>query len=200
MWICDVAEFVRSQSQLDPIRLTDLARRCRSVRILKLGLALARELLGSEFPPGNPWPPDAAVTNVAAGLRERLFATAPAPVSVWGAALTRFRLRDTPLDRAEYVGALMALGIRLALRPTVDDRRVVDLPRWLSPLYSAVRAIRLISTYGINPRKLAQRAVWLSLDSSARAGGSFRPGGLPSSEAELQAQQRDGGTGKENSE
>jgi hypothetical protein len=163
-WICDVAEWLRSHPDLDRDRLLRRARAARSVRLLTLGIALARHLLDVEFPDGNPWPADPTVTREAKGVERRFFAESPRPPTVWTAAYSRIRLKDTTRERAGYLARLARHVLRDAFVPTDEDRRSITLPRWLDPLYVVVRPLRLARTYGRRPGRLRE-AVGRALDS-----------------------------------
>jgi hypothetical protein len=76
MWICDIAELLRAYSQkIDWARLMNRARTLGGVRMLSLGLLLARDLLGAKIPvdvlqqtQGGP-----RLAFLAAEVRSRLF-------------------------------------------------------------------------------------------------------------------------------
>ena len=80
MWICDIAEVLRTYSnKIDWIRLTQRANSLGGVRMLSLGLILARDLLGAKVPEDvlQRMQAEPKTRFLAAEVRSRLFAGGP---------------------------------------------------------------------------------------------------------------------------
>ena len=147
-WVADVAELVRSRSDLDWRQATDRAERLGMARILRLTLLLAAGLLDAPVPAGLVAEAlqDPAAVRLAAEAHRRL----PAPAAgVWASSLYHLRTRERLGDRRRYL-------VGLTLHTTPGDWTAVRLPRGLFPLYYVLRAVRLGMKYG----GLATRHVW----------------------------------------
>ncbi len=75
VWICDVAAIVANHPDLDWAVVVDEARRLGIERMLRIGLPLARDLVGCGVP-GAVWrlPDDRTTTRLAHEVRDRLLA------------------------------------------------------------------------------------------------------------------------------
>jgi hypothetical protein len=135
-WIAAVAWLVDRTADLDWSFADERARSLGGHRMLSLGLALARDLLGSSAEPG----PDrrGSADHRVAALEEEVVARlrdgASPPEDWW-----RFYLqaRERRRDRA-------AILVRTAVIPTIGDWRLVDLPRAFGGLHYALRPFRLL--------------------------------------------------------
>lgn len=135
---CALAEIIRRHEGLDWQRVTRLARKSGALRMLSVGLLLARDLLGATLPAevARLAESSAAARRLAGEAAERLAREDPREPGL--AEETRFRLasRERLRDRARYC------VLRL-LTPTYRDCSP-ELPRALSFVYYAVRPVRLI--------------------------------------------------------
>jgi hypothetical protein len=136
--VCAVSELLRAPAGLDWQRAVSLARRAGALRMLLVGLLLARDLLDAPLPSevSRLADSDRAARRLAAEARRRLSEPQARP---WGlAAETRFRLasRERLRDRARYC------ALRL-LTPTHRDCSP-ELPPSLSFVYYALRPLRLL--------------------------------------------------------
>jgi hypothetical protein len=78
LWICDVAELIRSHSQMNWKAIIEQARKLGGQRTLALGLMLARDLLGTKIP-ADVWKDlnvEPTTELLALRLRESIFETA----------------------------------------------------------------------------------------------------------------------------
>jgi Uncharacterised nucleotidyltransferase len=151
-WICDVAAVVYRYPELDWERLRRQARRVGCWRAVALGLHLAHELLGASLPapmleaiaraPG--------IAQAAGMVGEHLFR---GDGGVSPETETRFhrylaeRFRDRLWIR---LFPLVHLLYDL-ITPSERDRAALRLPAGLTPLYYALRPVRLLLHYGGAP-------------------------------------------------
>jgi hypothetical protein len=142
-WVCDVAELVRSAPGLDWALIEAEARRLGTRRMLRLGLALARDALGAALPaPAAGWlHGDRAVASLSARVLAGWSGAAPTWPGLLESAWFHLRARERRRDRVRYCAGL-------ALATTPGDWSVLDLPRSLFPLYYPVRMVRLAAKYG----------------------------------------------------
>lgn len=146
-WVCDVAEVVAASPELDWAALQRRAEALRCERILGLGLHAARRWLGAALPPDvrDAVDADPVIARLAATVeRGWLFAETPLEreVSARKVAFTLATRRDVR-DSAAFLGH----HARLAVQPSPQDRRWIDLPRPLHFLYVALRPIRVLHAF-----------------------------------------------------
>ena len=132
--VCDVAECVRANPDIDWSRVDEMSRATGTVRILHLGLLLATELSGVELPD------EVAATVRAspqvASLARRVLSSWRTPAakprflpdspSIFSPLL--FRQRERFEDRWRYLW-------RTTTTPSVLHMERLPLPKWLFPLY-----------------------------------------------------------------
>jgi hypothetical protein len=150
-WLCDIAELIDGDHDLDWDRIMAQARDTNNERILLLGLCLARDLLGTTLPPDIAVQIDSqtAVQSLAERLRTRLLTETQHPLSLLEQQLLYPKMRERFMDKLPYLLHL----VRQALTPTTQDHQHLRLPPWLALLYYPYRLIRLIATYGLGPIK-----------------------------------------------
>lgn len=163
-WVADVAAFMRAHGdRLDWQAVLQAAKRTGGERQLLLGLGLARDVLGTPLPAiirarlRN----DRRVAALVGELCARLLASSGTMLRLNGSygriasgllyMRTRERLRDRLPYAADMLRQLRHLG---TLRPNDQDRAVVALPRYATPLYRLIRPARLAAKYG--PRLMTQ--------------------------------------------
>jgi hypothetical protein len=136
-WLCDVAELLRVQPDLDWTHVLDLAARLRGERPLLLGISLVNDLLGAPLPDEILLRArtDRTVASLAARVCERLFREHDGPPGE--DALFHLQALESPWHRIRYV-------LHWALIPTKDDWDPLPLPRSVSFLYYPLRPARLI--------------------------------------------------------
>jgi hypothetical protein len=143
LWVADIAALARRGSGCDWENVMRRADDWRAGRMLRIGLALAVELLGTELPESvlSRVEADGAAIAIAneraAALMER------ETQRMDGKAAFRYR-------RAMVEGALggWRYAWRLALAPAEEDWQAARLPRALQPLYAVMRPLRLLKKYG----------------------------------------------------
>ncbi len=148
-WICDIAEFVRSQRGFDWEASFEGSRDLRCHRMVLLGLALASELLDGDLPSPVRAELESAPDTWDYSARVWSWLDSVRPVSPSFAARARFDLgvHDTARDRIGYLS-------RRVTTPTRKDWRIYPLPRPLGFLYVPLRIARLIARYTSDPRRL----------------------------------------------
>jgi hypothetical protein len=136
--ICDVAELVRRQPNLDWSAVVERATSLRAERILFLGLRLAEVLLGAPVPPMPPLPTDCEAAVARLLPRVLGFLALEDPTKLRVPEMTRFHLALFPTlpARLRYLQAVMA--------PKELDVLSVPLPPAFSPLYLLLRPLRLL--------------------------------------------------------
>jgi hypothetical protein len=161
-WVCDVAEFIRSQRRLNWACLLDRAHALGCRRMLLLGLLLAYDLFGTALPLSvllEAWDDSAAA--LAAEVKEQLFQEDRLPPGPDEQRCFHIRVREHLRDRIRYCryfgeipgGADRTVmspltrcwfHLTMALLPNDRDRAFVPLPAALSFLYYVIRPIRLL--------------------------------------------------------
>jgi hypothetical protein len=142
-WIVDIANLITVQ-KVNWALLSEIAAKMESTRLLLLGLYLAHEMIGASLPQPvlDRVHSDRQVQWLAGQILDRYEGSSDPSVGVWSRALFRLRSGDG------YGPGLRQLA-RLSMSPTESDRQTVQLPDFLSPLYSFVRAYRLVGEYGL---------------------------------------------------
>jgi len=146
-WICDVAEVVRSQPQLDWPWALRLGQQQGVGRMLSLGLSLAHDLLGTAIPEES-WAlvrGDAAIEPLVQQRKRWLFPSEDVPRG----PTPRYRLFGFHLGLRESLGQKAAHILRMAFVPSQEDWALVRLPPSLSFLYGLVRPLRLAAKHGL---------------------------------------------------
>ncbi|HXX70672.1 MAG TPA: nucleotidyltransferase family protein [Candidatus Acidoferrum sp.] len=141
-WIADVAAFVQVFPELDWDQVFRRAQRMRANRMVSVSLALALRL----FDPPHEVPTrvrsDWVANSLASTIEHRLLSRSPRELG----AIARFHLRRHMLERS-WEG--WRYSLRLATQPSDDDWSTMRLPPRLSPLYAALRPLRLLGKYGV---------------------------------------------------
>lgn len=162
-WICDIAELVRGNQNLDWEKLFEQAGVLGNERNLALGLFLASDLLGVSLPEEvlRRIQADPIVSRLAAQVRELLFCedAVARDISYWHTyhLNVRERFRDRLRLRLHYYQRYA----HIAVTPTEQDQAALPLPGYLSFLYYFSRPFRLVKNYGLRSLKqLLRRNVW----------------------------------------
>ena len=144
LWVCDVAEFIRKNDGLEWDRVISLSSTSGSLRMLFLGLLLAKDLLDAPIPEEVMENVDAdpMVGRLATKTEERIFKGSNGSFGYLKNLVFYFRVRERLGDRIQY-------WLRLATVITPEDRTFLSLPKFLSPLYYLIRPVRLMKKHGL---------------------------------------------------
>jgi hypothetical protein len=149
-WIEDVAELIRVRPGLDWSRVRDDARQSGALRMLRLGLRLARDLLGARIPEAmeREVERDSASGLLAAQVVARLDEERLAPVTGTDTLRFHLRARERLRDRVRYC-------LRLPLSPSERDwAEASESTGWLRALLR--RPLRLLREHGGRTRSPAE--------------------------------------------
>jgi Uncharacterised nucleotidyltransferase len=143
-WICDIAELLRRNQNLDWDRTLCEARRLGNERVLLLGLRLAHDLLGALLPPVQVQraQADPHVSVLVAQVRQRLFA------QTGDTSDDEARFQIFHLQTRERLRDKISYSLGWALTPTVREWEALALPASLAFFYYLFRPLRLIGNYG----------------------------------------------------
>ncbi|MGH9254314.1 MAG: nucleotidyltransferase domain-containing protein [Vicinamibacterales bacterium] len=147
VWLCDVAEIVRSQPNLNWNRAMEQATALGARRILLLGVTLARELLGAE-PPADVTRAirdEAALTTLANQVKEWLFSGRT--ISPGEREPFFIRLRERPADKLRITFKQAKSNLTLNSR----DTESFPVPGFLIWMLYPLRVVRLVREYGAAP-------------------------------------------------
>jgi len=119
-----------------------------AARMLNAGLALATGLCDAPVPPAvqQRIEADRRASDVASEILTRLMSRKYRPLDAAGRFNFRRRMLPETLAGWRY-------ATRLSVIPSEDDWEMVRLPGLLSPLYIALRPLRLLQKYGWSRRK-----------------------------------------------
>jgi hypothetical protein len=140
--VCDVAELVE-RNPIDWDFLLLQARALGSLRMVLLGLALARDIRGASLPRviSRRLEAEHRGVSLVEGIRSGLFGNRDTQPIVVQSAAFHLRSRERLLDRLRYVA-------RLGILPSVEDFKRFPLPVTLFPLQYVLRPFRLLARYG----------------------------------------------------
>jgi hypothetical protein len=143
IWVCDLAEMMRTHREMDWEGLVGRAKRLGCSRILLLGLFLARNLLEADLPEAvwNLCLAHEPLKCLAEEVEERLRSKEASPSSLFGRS--RFYLKVSERRRDKFYFCL-----RLTSTPTVEDWQALSLPPALSFLYYLIHPLRIGNTGG----------------------------------------------------
>jgi hypothetical protein len=145
LWVCDVAELIRTSSDLDWASVREEATKLGCERSLALGLFLAHDLLDTQLP-WAVWHEiqvQPEVRALAAETSEMLFHEGELgqDISYWYDM--HLRVRERRRDRLRLHLYYWPRYFRLAVKPNERDRAILALPSFLSSLYYLIRPLRL---------------------------------------------------------
>jgi hypothetical protein len=149
LWICDIAELIRTYPALDWVALARQAQVLRSGRLFRLGLRLAHAVLGAPLPSplAREVRGDRRVAALAARRRRRLFREVPDERSYVETGLFQLQARDRWHDAVGYL-------LHEQLAPDQFDWASLALPPRLDFLYYLWRPLRRLWRLG---RRLFRR-------------------------------------------
>jgi Uncharacterised nucleotidyltransferase/Methyltransferase domain len=142
-WVVDIAQLI-SAREIDWELLSAIAEKLQTTRILLLGLNLAHEVTRVDLPQVilDRARRDSQVPWLTAKVFEQYSGISDPGSGVLHRAVFRLRTCDS------FRKGLLQL-FRLSFSPTESDREAIRLPRFLAPLYIAVRPFRLLGQYGL---------------------------------------------------
>lgn len=143
-WIADVSEMIQATPRLDWDQVLSCSRSLHAERMLNLGLLLAAHVMGARLPNHILSRAEKDSTAVADEVKIRRGIFSREGYGVMSA-------RDRFLYRRRMVQGTLAgwrYATRLAVAAAEEDWQTTPLPRALSPLYFALRPIRLLQKYG----------------------------------------------------
>jgi hypothetical protein len=137
IWISDVAHLIANPA-LQWDQIGDQARKMGIVRILRVTMVLAHQLLEAPIPEavGRNLPQDAQSSTLANEIECKVASHTEPDVESLSYFRLMLRLRERPRDRMRFVR-------RLAFTPGPCEWNAVHLPEVLFPLYRIVRLSRL---------------------------------------------------------
>jgi hypothetical protein len=151
-WVCGLTELIRSDPQIDWRSVLKRARELCCLKILSLGLLLARDLLEAPVPAetiaqlGQQQPLDLLADQVVA----RFFSDKQLPLTLVQRIRFHLLLKDSLREQLRYCS-------RLALTTTPVDWGMVSLPEFASFLYYPLRVLRLLKKYGWESDQLSAK-------------------------------------------
>jgi hypothetical protein len=172
LWICDVAELLRTHNTMDWDSITGKACKLGSRRTLGLGLAIARDVLGLELPE-QAWHRvqiEPSTETLAIRLRESLFQNSEGEkgISYWHDI--HLSMRERLLDRLRLRLHYCHRYLRLCIVPNERDHSILELPAGLSFLYYVLRPFRLVRRFGLSEfKKWTRRYVETVPDTGGRS-------------------------------
>jgi len=157
-WICDVAALLSMERVWNWDGVIEHARALGCVRMLYLGLRLARDLLGAELPARvlQGLEADAVVSSLAARAQQHLFGVESPRDGAWRGATSQLDACIFHLQARERIRDRLRYCIDVALTPTTDDWMRLPLPTSLGFMHYILRPVRLTAKFGT---AVAQRAL-----------------------------------------
>jgi Uncharacterised nucleotidyltransferase len=145
-WLCDLAEFIRSNPELDWPCLFKRAEALGAARTCRLGIYLAAELIQAEAPSSVVCGvrEDAQVKHLAQEVRKRIEETRE--VDPIEGQIFNLRLKERFRDKVRYV-------FLQCTQYSGEEERFLPLPSTLSFIYIFVRLIWLLRRYGFSVLK-----------------------------------------------
>jgi len=146
-WIADISELLQRYSDLDWDVTIQRAEALDAERMLHTGLLLATRLLDAGVPDDvrRRLEADQAANDVAGEILSSLMNRTYHPLDAKGRFNFRRRMRRGRLAGVRY-------AMRLSVIPAEEDYEMMRLPAQLSPLYVALRPLRLLRKYGWSRR------------------------------------------------
>jgi hypothetical protein len=142
-WVCGVAERIRASPDLDWNLVLALAERAGALRMVRLGVALARDLLDAPLPAiaERAIARDPAVARLAAEMASDLCAGATPSHDLLPRAIVHMRMRERWRDRVRYAA-------RLSSTPSARDWALLGSSPAYRVLAYPLRLTRLAFKYG----------------------------------------------------
>jgi putative nucleotidyltransferase-like protein len=146
-WIADISELLQRYPSLDWDATISRAKALDAERMLHTGLLLATSLLDAGVPDEirRRLQADQTANEVAGEILSSLMSREYHPLDAKGRFNFRRRMRRGRLAGFRY-------AMRLSVIPAEEDYEMTRLPAQLSPLYVALRPLRLLRKYGWSRR------------------------------------------------
>ena len=146
LWVCDVAEFIRVNQELDWDWVIELARALGSSRMLFLGLLLGKDLLDTSVPKKvmQQIEVDPVAGRLARQVNKRLFNGTNDASGIVKKSMFYLKTRERLRDRMRYCAHLVTTT-------TPGDWNLFSLPDYVFPLYVFLRPVRLATKYWLKP-------------------------------------------------
>ncbi len=157
-WICDLAELIRTQQDLDWEQLLEQAQTLGCQRMLLLGCFLASDLLGTKFPEEirSKIDADAQIKSLASRVAQRLRGETKYPSQekyTFASFIFHVKAMERLEDQFRYSLKCFVdrslYPLRRIFKPNACDREFFPLPRSLYSLYYLIRPIRLVRKFGL---------------------------------------------------
>jgi len=144
IWVCDAVKLISRHPELKWKRLTGLADRTGGLRMLLVGLRLARDLFGTILPGDieKMIEADPMVGRLTRWTKDRLCGLDESPLDFYKKCAFYFRIRERARDRVEYLFRMIITALLIEWRP-------LRLPRSFLPLYYMLRPFRLAKKHGM---------------------------------------------------
>jgi hypothetical protein len=142
-WVCGLAELVRSERQIDWQSLLKRATDLGCLKIVTLGILLARDLLEAPIPADviAQLSQSQTLDSLAGQVVERFFRDQSHSLTLSQRIRFHLQTKDSRREKLRYC-------LRLALTTTPVDWEMMSLPESASFLYFPLRVLRLIKKYG----------------------------------------------------
>jgi hypothetical protein len=147
-WIADISELIQRYPNLDWSVTIDRAKVLRAERMLHVALLLATNLTETPFAEEiqRRLRSDRTANDLASEVWTGLMRQNYGSLNAKG----RFNFRRRMLPGTDG----WRYAVRLSVVPAEEDYEMIRLPGILSPLYIALRPLRLLRKYGLNSRKV----------------------------------------------
>jgi len=134
--ICDVAALIQSHPELNIERILQRAQAQGCMRMLLLGIILAKEIIGAiEVEKFDAYiSRDPALTELSRHVAENLFSDEPKEHNIWSVDSFRLQLRERPSDQVRSLW-------RTITTPRIQHLQIIDLPDKLYWLYYPIKLV-----------------------------------------------------------
>jgi len=148
-WICDIAELIRVNPDIDWSYLLSLAVCWRSERMLLMALFLAEAVLGAELPDyvSKRIQKDRVAVALAKKSYKWMFPPEFLPFRPFEEPLYHLRMREVWRDKFRYLSKMVS--------PSAADWSTMSLPRSLRIFYYIIRPFRIGYMHGVRLIKKA---------------------------------------------
>lgn len=148
-WICDINELVNSTEPIDWKDIFEEAGKLGCKKILYLGLFLAYEFFGLEIK-SSEWEKikiDETLKLMALQVRARIFADELIQLDISENYAYQLKLKEKFRDRWKLHTYYSYRYLQIVFSPNEIDKELFYLPSLLTPLYYALRPVRLLYNY-----------------------------------------------------
>jgi len=152
-WTADIAEFILANA-IDWDALARRAEKMRATRMLDVSLALACQLFDLRLPDevSRGVKSDTVAAFIASSIAERLLASGTKDPSGFARFHLRRRMLKGRLEGWRY-------SIRLATLASDEDWSALPLPRFLTPFYTVLRPLRMLTKYGLSESSSSRESI-----------------------------------------